>query len=475
MNPKIFQIAFRCIVFFGIAIVELEKSSAADLKSLPKPIVLNPGPHLFVDEFLVESSYNVVRRVNPPVRNPAIANPIVTGREDQNFQPYLSVFRDDETGRFRIWYGARTEDSNPVRSRLAYMESSDGIHWQRPHRILPFPAPIQFGVSVIDEGAQFKNSEQRFKYGWYMDGGLKIATSPNGLDWKILTTNVVIKHNHDINGIFHDTLRNRYVATLSFYLPDKNWSGLRRITKQSESADLLHWSEPWRVLTPDERDEGETQFYAMDGFLIRGDLTIGMVKVLRDDLKADAPPDPPDAYGTGYTSLAWTRDGKTWTRDREKFLDRNSDNNALDHSHAWIDEQLLVGTNVYLYYAGYKRGHKVNRFEERQIGLITMPRDRYVAREAAAEPGFLRTPLLSLCGKKLSANADASHGELKVQICDANNKPIKGFAAKDFRAVTTDAVNVPLRWKRSLSELNGKPVRLEFLMKNTRLFSFDLE
>ncbi|MEO5803302.1 MAG: hypothetical protein ABIR24_07205 [Verrucomicrobiota bacterium] len=446
-----------------------------DLKSSPSPIVLRPGPHLFVDEFLVESSSNVVRRVNQLTRNLGIANPIITGKEDQNFQPYLSVIRDDKTKKFRIWYGARTEDSNSMRSRLAYMESSDGIHWQRPHRVLNFPALIQFGVSVIDEGAQFKNPAQRFKYGWYMDGGLKIATSPDGLDWTLLTTNVVVPHNHDINGIFRDTLRNCYVATLSFYLPDEKWSGLRRITKQSESADLVHWSEPWPVLTPDARDEGETQFYAMDGYLIRGDLTIGMVKVLRDDLKADAPPDPPDAYGIGYTTLAWTRDGKNWTREREKFLDRNLEKNAWDHSHAWIDEQLLVGTNVFLYYAGYKRGHKMNRFEERQIGLITMPRDRYVARESGEEPGILRTPLLFLYGKKLSVNADASRGELKVQICDAAGKPIKGFSAKDFKPVTTDAVDAPLRWKRPLSEMNRKPVRLEFLLKNAQLFAFELE
>jgi hypothetical protein len=457
-----------------MAIATSEIGRATDSSS-HAPILLNPGAHLFVDEFLIESSSNVVRRVNSPVRNSAIANPIIAGKEDQNFQPYLSVIRDDQTKKFRIWYGARTEDFNSVRSRLAYMESSDGIHWQRPHRVLPFPAEIQFGVSVIDEGAQFKNPAQRFKYGWHMDGGLKIATSPNGLDWTLLTTNVVVPHNHDINGIFHDTLRNRYVATLSFYLPGENWTGLRRITKQSTSTNLLNWSEPWPVLTPDAHDEGETQFYAMDGFLIRGDLTIGMVKVLRDDLKADAPPDPPDAYGIGYTTLAWTRDGKNWTRDREKFLDRSADKNAWDHSHAWIDEQLLVGTNVFLYYAGYRRGHKVNRFEERQIGLITMPRDRYVAREAGAEVGILRTPPLLLRGTKLTVNTDASHGELKVQICDTDGKPINGFTEKDFRAVKTNTVDEPLRWKEPLSELNGKTVRLEFLLTNSQLFAFGLE
>src|SRR5687768_869271 len=105
-----FQSGFCFACLFVITSGEFLKSSAADSKPSPAPIVLNPGPHLFLDEFLVESSSNVVRRVNPPVRNPAIANPIVTGREDQNFQPYLSVIRDDETGRFRLWYGAHTDD-----------------------------------------------------------------------------------------------------------------------------------------------------------------------------------------------------------------------------------------------------------------------------------------------------------------------------------------------------------------------------
>ncbi|HOD50652.1 MAG TPA: hypothetical protein PLJ71_10975 [Candidatus Hydrogenedentes bacterium] len=50
----------------------------------------------------------------------------------------------------------------------------------------------------------------------------------------------------------------------------------------------------------------------MDGYLARRDLLIGMVKVLRDVLKAD---DPPDAYGVGYTALAWTHDGQTRVRN----------------------------------------------------------------------------------------------------------------------------------------------------------------
>jgi len=73
-----------------------------------------------------------------------------------------------------------------------------------------------------------------------------------------------------------------------------------------------------------------------------------MVKVLRDDLKSDSSPDPPDAYGIGYTTLAWSHDGEHWVRDREPFFDRSSQRGAWDRAHAWIDEQVPVGDEVYL-------------------------------------------------------------------------------------------------------------------------------
>ena len=430
---------------------------------------------MFLDDFLIASSSNLKRQVNVPARDPVIPNPIVTGKEDGCFQPYMTILQDSQSGRFRIWYGARTEDSNPGRSHIGYLESADGIRWQRPHRILADPGPIQFGVSVMDEGLSFPQPDQRFKYAWWYGGGLRIATSPDGFAWTPISPHVVLEHNHDITGIIWDPLRKRYTATASFYITGPSWKGTRRLTKHSTSTDLRHWSEPWPVLTPDDKlDGGETQFYAMDGYLTRGELVIGMVKVLRDDLKADQPPEPRDAYGIGYTTLAWTRDGKHWTRDRERFFDRHPKRGEWDHAHAWIDEQVPVGDEVYLYYGGYQSGHKVNRFEERQIGLVKMKRDRYVAREAGAEGGSFRTPLVKLDAAELALNLEAPAGEIEVQILDENSQPLRGFTRKDGRAVTGDSLAAPVRWKEPLSSLRGQLVRLEFFLKQARLFSFEL-
>lgn len=435
------------------------------------PLPLRPGAHLFIDDYLIERSENLTRCVNVPSRDPAIPNPLVTGKEDGCFQPYLTVLRDERTGRFRLWYGRRTDDFNTSRSRIGYMESTDGVHWQRPHRVLADPAPIQFGVSIIDEGPHCPNPAQRFKYGWYAEGGLKVAASPDGFTWTPLAPGVVAPHNHDINGIHWDPLRKRYVATLSFYIEGDTWRGRRRVTTHAVSADLLHWSQPWFVLTPhDGEDEGETQFYAMDGYLTRGDLLIGMVKVLRDDLKADA---PPSAYGIGYTTLAWTRDGETWVRDREKFFDRHPTKGAWDHAHAWIDEQVPVGDEVYLYYGGYARGHKVERFTERQIGLVRMKRDRYVSRDAGSERGTLRTPLVTLDAARMTVSAKVA-GELRVRLLEADGKPVRGFDWRDSAPICGDALAHPVGWKKPLTALRGKPVRIEFSLRYGQLFGFEL-
>jgi len=450
--------------------------SQSQMPKRDTPLRLAPGPHLFIDGYYFEKAEGVSRVVNTPERDAKIPNPIVTGKEDGCFQPYMTVLRDEQTGRFRLWYGRRTEDSNPSRSRLGYTESSDGIHWERPVRVLDDPGgPIQFGVSVVDDGAAAANPSQRYKYAWWFDGGLRIATSPDGLEWTALSPDVLIRQNHDITGLFYDPIRSRYTATVSVYRPGDTWQGNRRITMHSHSTDLLHWTGPRYVVLPDaDVDEGEMQFYAMDGYLARGGLLVGMVKVLRDDLKADNPPDPPDAYGVGYTALAWSRDGETWMRDPAHFFDPDPKKATWDHAHAWIDEQVLVGDKVYLYYGGYARGHKVNRFEERQIGLVTIPRDRYAGWAAQSATGRIVTAPLVLEGAALAVNADADGGSVKAQVVDAEGKALDGFTFADAAPVIKDSVAQLLSWKRPLEELAGKTERLEFELKKATVYAVEM-
>ncbi len=437
-----------------------------------EPVLLRPGPHLLIDDFLISTTDHVTRRVNSPVRDSRIPNPLVDGKDDWNYQPYTSVLRDETTGRFRIWYNARRDG----RSRIATMESEDGIHWQRPPRILEDPGPIKFGCCVIDEGSAFHDRSARYKFAWWMEeidnvmGGLRVAASPDGLDWKAMTPGVVLRHNHDINNIFWDPLRKLYVATLSYMSQSgPTWTSRRRVTMQSTSSDLVHWDIPRYILTPDdESDPPETQFYAMQGHIIRGDLWIGLVKVLHDNWQAKGTPD--GSFGMGHTQLAWTRDGETWVRDQTPFFEPDPTPGAWDHAHAWMDCQVPVGDQVYIYYAGYKNGHKVKPYEERQIGMVRMLRDRYVSRDAGPEGGTLITRPVVSGDVKMTVNARIN-GDLCVRLLDRDGKAIPGFEA----TVHGDGVALPVEWKQSLDNVKNKPVRIEFMMQDAQLYGFTLE
>ena len=439
------------------------------------PIALSPGPHLFVDDFLIETSSHLERLINSPQRDRA--QPVVTGKEDQNWQPYVSVVRDSATGRFKMWYNAPTKGKG---SHLAYLESADGVSWLRPHRILNDPAQIIFGASVIDEGPSTKAPDYRYRFLWWTSG-MWLAHSADGLRWQTDQPRPVLTGMNDITSLARDPIRNRYLAL--FGMPSTKADGYhggtpnapegyRRCVGQSVSPDGVKWTTPRRIFKPDAQDEGITEFYSIGGVVARGGLLIGLLKVLRDDLPCD--PGGP-RQGIGYTVLAWTRDGENWQRERQPFFNRDPKPGSWDHAMAWGDCQLFVGDELYVYYGGYARGHKVARDTERQIGLLRLPRDRYVARAAGDQEGTLRTLLVKLVGETLTLNADARAGVVRVQVLGADGKSLPGFSYADAAPVSADVVAAPLRWKRPLSALSGQTMRLEFALRNARLFGFEVQ
>ncbi len=468
---KNFKIATSILII--VALFNMRNSFAQFEKN---PIELKPGPQLFIDDYLIAAQSFLSRTVNHPDKLP---EPVVTGGKDgdQCFQPYVSVLRDPDTQRFRIWYGTPESASQ---SHIGYMESDDGIHWIRPHRILKDPHPIKFGISVLDRGKDFADPRQRYVFASYLKDGMMIATSPDGLDWIALTDTSVLKHNHDITSLHWDPIRKHYLAIVSVWHRREDWKDNQRIPHQSVSQDLIHWEKPWPIIMPKigaPIEQGEMQFYSMSGVITRGDLLIGLVKVLRDDLNATPGKTGQEmgdldrkAAGLGYTVLAWTRDGRTWQRDHEPFLDRNHVPGSWDHAMAWGDEQIIVGDETFIYYGGYARGHKVARFDERQIGLARMPRDRYVAREADLNLGTLLTKPVILNASSMTVNAKIV-GELRIRLLDENGQPLRNF---DWVALKGDGVDLPVPWKGDLKSLKRKPVQIEFQLKFAQLFGFGL-
>ena len=434
---------------------------------------LGPGPHLLLDDDLIAAQEGFGRVIQPPARLP---EPIVDAARDKCFQPYVSVLRDPQTKRFRLYYNTAVSSTQ---SHIGYMESDDGVTFVRPHRELDDPGglTVGFGASVVDDGPAFADPSRRYKLAWEKDG-LFTAFSPDGLTWTPAARDRVLGGIGDIIALSRDPIRRRYLLTCKVNArPEDGYKGstpnaaegTRRLVGQSTSDDCIHWSPAERIIAADGNDEGVTEFYSIGQVIARGELLIGLLKVLRDDLS----PEPNgDVTGIGYTCLAWTHDGRTWHRDREPFMDRNPAPGTWDRAMTWGDCLLPVDEEVFIYYGGYARGHKVERFKERQLGFARMKRDRYVARQAAGQ-GLLRTPVVTIDGTRLTVNAEVA-GELRLRLLDEGGMAIAGFDASDCTPARGDSLAHAMEWKRPLAEVRGRPVQIEILADHAKMFALDI-
>lgn len=482
-----------------------------------KPVVLASGPHLLLDDYLIERSVGVERVVVPPRR--FLKEPIVTGApEYQNWQPFLTVLHDPArppAKRFRMWYNVDVLDDprdGEFAGMTGYLESADGVHWPGPYKrltSLPIDGRVRFGASVLDEGPEHAPAVERYKM-FYFDTGKRVgppvAFSRDGLEWAVHDGGKPILPKTPSDDIFtagFDSIRKRYFLIGKHYGP-YNWTNaegeklnfnIRRYFT-SFSKDFKTWTDPEGfVYSPDEKDSGITQWYGAAGFQVRGDLIVGFLRELRDDLSPKGVPEEAvkanttgsaglgDAkFGTrggsgmGYTVLTWTRDGKTWHRDRytDRFFEPDPEVGAWDHAMAWIGSSVAVDDELYLHYAGYRWGHKYRHSVDRQIGLVKMKRDRFVARQAGKVAGTLTTRAMTLDARALTLNVDSRDGEARVQVATASGEPIPGFRFQDCRPIAADALAAPVEWEEPLSKLRGRPVRLEFSLRNARLFAFEV-
>ena len=460
------------------------------------PLQLGEGPHLFVDDYLIETSQGVVRTTHQPEKLP---QPIMAPSAPHHDTPacVLSVVDDRQAGLYRMWYAVRFPAIHGPFSQYAYAESNDGVHWRKPR--LGFVEDTNliqskrgFGLVLVDDGPT-SAGPRRYKFGHFgsagSDGthGLWIEFSPDGLRFSPHDENPVLTYTEQpgdvslsdiIDGCW-DPLRKRYLICFkTIGWPSDGYRGStaniteghRRMVGQSVSKDFVHWSKPRRIVMPDPNEPGVEEFLCMRP-KVRGDLYLGFLRILRDDLSAD--PGGP-VNGIGWTELCTSRDGEHWTRHRAPFLDRGP-RGTWDHAMAYVGDCLTVGAQDYFYYGGSSFGHKADkgRRSENAMGLAKLRRNGFVSRDAGVAYGSLRTPLVVLDSVGTTVNAKVT-GTLRVRVLDDRGDPIPGFDWRDCTPIHGDSVVHRVKFRQDLAKLRNRPVRLEFALRQAELYGFDL-
>ena len=73
--------------------------------------------------------------------------------------------------------------------------------------------------------------------------------------------------------------------------------------------------------------------------------------------------------------------------------------------------------------------------------------------------------------------SSSAAGDIRVELQDEAGNPMPGYALDDCFPVFGDSLERMLVWKngRDLSPLEGKPVRLRFVLKDADLYSFQFK
>ena len=163
---------------------------------------------------------------------------------------------------------------------------------------------------------------------------------------------------------------------------------------------------------------------------------------------------------------------------------------SWDEAQIYPTAPVVVGNEIWIYYTGTNVRHTFESLETLgqtfggqkrlvAIGLAKLRLDGFVSIDSGATEGMLLTKPLVFDGERLIIiNADSQFaskaGYVRVELRDREGRVIPGYEASACDPFSGNSIHHTVSWqgKTSLPELIRQPVRLKFLLKRTKLYSF---
>lgn len=468
------------------SLLALLLSGAAGVFAAPPEIALRALPLLFADDDGIAASNGIVRTVHSAR---TLSAPVIEpDRPWEGSRVYLygSVYFDEAPRQLRMWYMSRPQAFQG--DSVLYATSQDGVRWTKPALGLhAFDGStgnnIVFDIHspsvLLDE--RESDPAKRYKMLGAKSGGYHAAFSADGLHWTRYPKNPVLKHSDTIT-LTQDPATGEHLA---FHKRPAKVRGFgRRVVWLARSRDFQEWTEPELVFAPDEEDDawakrpGErTEVYNMSvfphaaGFI--GLPTIFRVTAANRPKSVLTPGQSPDD-GLIEVQLATSTDGRTWrrTQPRLNVIPRGAPGTFDGGSILGVSSTAVhVGDETWVYYTAMTTTHGGPMPPKRlSIGRAAWRRHGFVSLDAA-ERGRVETKPLRLGGPSLIINADASRGELRVALLEADSRVIGGFTLDSSESLRANATRWIARWRSEATPPTDRPVRVVVEMTNCRLFS----
>lgn len=435
---------------------------------------------LFADDSGIASRTGVIRTVHPARTRSAPVLAAERPWEGERVYVYGSVYADEPTGMLRLWYMS-------FPNYVLHATSKDGLKWLRPsHGLLPFEGSTENNIvykihspSVLLDPRE-PDPSKRYKLLGSKSGGYQAAFSADGLRWTPYPKNPVLKYSDTIT-LTQDPATGEYLA---FHKRPAKVRGFgRRVVWLSRSRDFQEWDEPQLVFAPDEKDDAwadgpdqRTEVYNMSVYPHAAGF-IGlptMFRLTRRVPKGEITPGQSPDDGPLDVQLATSADGRSWERSEPRLnvIPRGRPGTFDGGSILGISSTAVhVGDETWVYYTAMTTTHggpippkrmSIGRAEWRRHGFASLD---------AAGTGRIETKPLRLATPSLTVNADASRGQLRVALLDANGGDLAGFHLDDCKPLQTDATQWGARWRSTAAPPTNRAVRVVIELTNARLFS----
>jgi hypothetical protein len=474
--------------------------------------MIEPDRHkqLFLDDGAIESMSGVERVLHRPKKH-GIALAPDRSRGQTSVQTRSAPQWNPETGLWEWWYWALSKGRLYGReTRVNHISvSPDGVDWEplecglyewqgsRANSVAWDPRARTLYHIVRDE----RDPDPSRRYKALFDTSERyLGTSPDGFDWTMSDAPPI--PSDDESHFFYDPYTEQFVAMVKH---STEWG---RSVWLSTSKDFRSFSDAELVFHTDARDrdiaqervrrviddpdylslpllddfQHMAQAYQMAVMPYEG-IYVGFPLILNPS--SLIPPPWGNYTALNQIELTVSRDLRNWERvaDREVFIGVEPWNgtNYATTQVGMAGRPIVRGDEIWVY-------HGANRFrgpmevypEEYQrysddVGAMYLAKlrlDGFVSLDAG-EHGTMVSRPFDLNGGELHVNADATGGELRAELLDAETfAPLPGLSESECLPLDGDHINGRLSWGEGRLPAVDRPVRARFRLRDASLYAF---
>lgn len=436
--------------------------------SIKNPFKFGIRKHLFIDTKIIESGKINNLKLTP--NNLSFATAEKTNIDKLDGEWRITFVQDGER-----MLGIATANYNSNKGLVYLYETKDGLNFTaKPVNMVNYPMGgdlfLDNSPNAISEGTKFKLTA------YVSNRGIYLYTSPDAINWRRNETAMLPLLSGGSAESFYDDQTGSFVTYLkrdaSFGNEETPKLNIRTSARFNTSDPYRAW--PFKKMNkpyfedgpfPAVTGEGKTQFIGTS------EAQVYRNRVIKYPYAPDTYLGFPWIYHQSANdrdvSMAVSRDGDDWTVFwNPYYTDKGGFSEAIS-----CQGLLRKGNELWQYIEfGPDHGSGMRQWYRFKIRL-----DGFCSLDAADIEGSAITKSLRIDGNNLFVNYKSNgNGYLKIQILDSTGVVIPGFESKDCITMTGDKISDKVLWSNAkFSELKGRSIKIQFILKNTKLFSFE--